>query len=77
MPNVNNGTQATPNVHRFIHRSINIFLVDDFFKMICEFKTLLTSKRMEINLGGHAFPQHIKDEDHRTQFGIVHMQSMC
>ena len=30
---------------------------------------------MEINLGGQAFPQHIKDEDHRTQFGIVHMQA--
>ncbi len=49
---------------------------DAFFKMVYDSKALLTSE-IVINLGGHAIPGHIEDEDRRTQFGIVHMQYRC
>jgi len=47
------------------------------FKMVYESKTLLTSKEMVVNLGGHAFRQDMKIRGSRTQFGIVHMQFRC
>jgi len=50
---------------------------DAFFKMVYESKTLLTSKEMVVNIGGHAFPHNLENEDIRTQFGIVHMHSRC
>jgi len=46
-----------------------------YFKMVYDSKTLLTSKEMKINLGGHA--HSIMNEDHRTQFGIVHYARRC
>ena len=50
-----------------------------YFKMVYDSKTLLTSKRMGINLGGHAIEKDIKkeNENHRTQFGIVHYHNRC
>jgi len=44
-------------------------------KMVYDSKTLLTSNKMIINLGGHA--SSTINEDHRTQFGIVHYHNRC